>query len=310
MLLEARGLVRRFGRYEAVRDASFSAGANEVVGLLGENGAGKTTVMNMLAGFLIPTTGSVLIDGADIAKNPLAAKRRIGYLPEVPPVYPELTARESLRFVSELRGVIRADIDAHIADIIHLAGLKEVENQVARTLSKGYRQRLGFAQALVGNPDILLLDEPTGGFDPVQSAAFHQLIQKLAKGKLVILSSHLLSQVQAVCTRAVILRGGKLVSDVPLGAQAIAGRFLVGVDAPLSRVLSPIRNLPTVKRAKVITGDDSEVSRLEVDAAPGFERALFTLLTALDAPLRELTPLRDSLEEAFFRAYSAQGDAR
>ena len=309
MLLSAQHLVRRFGRFEAVRSVSFEAGEGEVLGLLGQNGAGKTTVMNMLAGFLAPTSGQVLVAGKDAALAPLEARRRIGYLPEIPPVYPELTVKESLDFVSELRGVVPADRKRHAADLMDLAGLTDVRDQTARSLSKGYRQRLGFAQALCGNPDILLLDEPTGGFDPVQAAAFHRLIGKLARGKLIILSSHLLTQVQAVCTRALILRDGRLVSDVKLDARQAAVRFLVAVDAPAARVLSPIRNLPTVRRAKVVSGGDANVTRLEVDASAGFERALFTLLSALQAPLLELTPLRDTREEAFFRAYAVEGEA-
>ncbi|HSK70005.1 MAG TPA: ABC transporter ATP-binding protein [Candidatus Limnocylindria bacterium] len=309
LLLSAQHLVRRFGRFEAVRGVSFEAGEGEVLGLLGQNGAGKTTVMNMLAGFLAPTSGQVLVAGKDAALAPLEARRRVGYLPEIPPVYPELTVKESLDFVSELRGVVPADRKRHAADLMDLAGLTDVRDQTARSLSKGYRQRLGFAQALCGNPDILLLDEPTGGFDPVQAAAFHRLIGKLARGKLIILSSHLLTQVQAVCTRALILRDGRLVSDVKLDARQAAVRFLVAVDAPAARVLSPIRNLPTVRRAKVVSGGDANVTRLEVDASAGFERALFTLLSALQAPLLELTPLRDTLEEAFFRAYAGEGEA-
>jgi len=302
-LLQAEGLTRRYGRFTAVRDVGFGARAGEVVGLLGQNGAGKTTVMNMLAGCLAPTSGAVRVCGADMETAPGDAKRHLGYLPERPPVYPEMTVREYLRFCCRLKGVLKADIKAHVEEIIGLTGLDEVGNRLVGQLSRGFAQRTGMAQALCGDPEVLLLDEPTAGFDPLQAAAFRKLIRRLSKNKVILFSTHLLPEVQAVCDRVLILHAGQLRLDHSLAAEsAAAQRFRLAVAAPGTRVLSPLRALPSVRRVRE-DGSGTKETRVTVETSSGgnFQEELFTLLTGLGAPILELTPLSDSLESLFMR---------
>lgn len=302
-MLQAESLARRYGRFTAVRDVGFQLRAGEVVGLLGQNGAGKTTVMNMLAGCLAPTAGTVRVCGVDLGTSPGEAKRRLGYLPERPPVYPEMTVAESLRFCCSLKGVLKADIPGHVDEIIGLTGLDEVRDRLIGRLSRGFVQRAGMAQALCGDPEVLLLDEPTAGFDPLQAAAFRKLIRKLSRGKVILFSTHLLPEVQAVCDRVLILHAGQLRLDHSLRAEnAMAQRFRLIVAAPGTRVLSPLRALPSVRRVRE-DGPGTKETRVTVETAPGgaFQGELFTLLTGLGAPILELTPLSDSLEALFLR---------
>ena len=197
-MVRAEAVSRKYGRFLALSGVSFAAGSGEVIGLLGQNGAGKTTLMNVMAGCLAPSEGRVLIAGHDLVRSPFAARRALGYLSEVPPVYPELTVREYLQFCCRIKGVVRADEKRHLDEIIGLTGLMPMQHRLIGQLSKGFRQRTGLAQALCGDPEVLLLDEPTAGFDPAQAVAFRKLIRTLAKGKTIVFSSHLLHEVQEV----------------------------------------------------------------------------------------------------------------
>lgn len=211
-MIEVTGLYKRYGTHLAVNDVSFSVEKGEIVGFLGPNGAGKSTTMNIITGYLSLTRGKVVIDGFDILGNPEEAKKRIGYLPEIPPVYVDMTVREYLNFVYDLKKV-RFPKKAHINEIMRLVRIEEVSERLIKHLSKGYRQRVGFAQALVGNPDILILDEPTVGLDPKQIIEIRELIEKLGKNHTIILSSHILSEIQAVCKRIIVINNGKIVAD-------------------------------------------------------------------------------------------------
>lgn len=211
-MIEVTGLYKRYGTHLAVNDVSFSVEKGEIVGFLGPNGAGKSTTMNIITGYLSLTRGKVVIDGFDILENPEEAKKRIGYLPEIPPVYVDMTVREYLDFVYDLKKV-RFPKKAHINEIMRLVRIDEVSERLIKHLSKGYRQRVGFAQALVGNPDILILDEPTVGLDPKQIIEIRELIEKLGKNHTIILSSHILSEIQAVCKRIIVINNGKIVAD-------------------------------------------------------------------------------------------------
>lgn len=211
-MIEVTGLYKRYGTHLAVNDVSFSVEKGEIVGFLGPNGAGKSTTMNIITGYLSLTRGKVVIDGFDILGNPEEAKKRIGYLPEIPPVYVDMTVREYLNFVYDLKKV-RFTKKAHINEIMRLVRIEEVSERLIKHLSKGYRQRVGFAQALVGNPDILILDEPTVGLDPKQIIEIRELIEKLGKNHTIILSSHILSEIQAVCKRIIVINNGKIVAD-------------------------------------------------------------------------------------------------
>ena len=239
-MIEATNISKRYGSHLAVDDVGFSIEKGEVVGLLGPNGAGKSTIMNILTGYLSLNTGKVVIDGFDISENPESAKKRIGYLPEIPPLYIDMTVREYLNFIYNLKRV-RFPKKAHIDEIMRLVGVDGVQNRLIKNLSKGYRQRVGFAQALVGNPDVLILDEPTVGLDPKQIIEIRSLIEKLGRNHTIIVSSHILSEIQAVCRRVIIINKGQIIAD----------------DTPdnLSAALSSDRSL-----AARIEGDEEEIS--------------------------------------------------
>lgn len=211
-MIEVTGLSKRYGSHLAVRDVSFSIAKGEVVGFLGPNGAGKSTIMNILTGYISLTRGKVEIDGFDIMDEPLSAKKRIGYLPEIPPLYTDMTVNEYLGFVYDLKKCQFPKQD-HLDEIVKLVRIQEVRSRLIKNLSKGYRQRVGIAAALVGNPDVLILDEPTVGLDPKQIIEIRELIAKLGRNHTVILSSHILSEVQAVCKRVIIINRGHIIAD-------------------------------------------------------------------------------------------------
>ena len=211
-MIEVSGLSKRYGSFLAVDNVSFSIGKGEIVGFLGPNGAGKSTIMNIITGYLSFTRGKVTVDGFDISEEPEQAKKRIGYLPEIPPLYNDMKVREYLNFIYDLKKV-KFPKNAHIEEVERLVKVDNVKNRLIKNLSKGYRQRVGFAAALIGNPDILILDEPTVGLDPKQIIEIRNLISKLGKNHTIILSSHILSEIQAVCKRVIIINRGQIVAD-------------------------------------------------------------------------------------------------
>lgn len=228
-MIEVQDLVKRYGGYLAVDHLSFSAEKGQIYGFLGPNGAGKSTTMNIMTGCLAPTSGTVIVDGMDLQQEPEKVKQRIGYLPELPPLYPEMTVREYLTFAARLKKVPRLEQLQQVVQAMNKTGLLEEQDHLIRTLSKGYRQRVGLAATLLGNPDVVILDEPTVGLDPRQILEIRDLIRSLREEHVVILSSHILSEVSAVCDYIFILSHGKLVaSDTPenLEAQLHAGGAL------------------------------------------------------------------------------------
>ena len=212
-MIEVKGLVKRYGGHTAVQDLSFTVEKGQVYGFLGPNGAGKSTTMNMITGCISATEGQILIDGHDIFEKPMLAKRCIGYLPEIPPLYPDFSVREYLKFVCELKGVKKNDIPAELDRVIARANIQDVADRLIKTLSKGYRQRVGLAQALVGDPALIILDEPSIGLDPKQIIEMRELIRGLGKEHTVILSSHILSEVSEVCDHILIISKGRLVGN-------------------------------------------------------------------------------------------------
>lgn len=209
-MIEVKHLTKLYGSHLAVDDLSFTVEEGQVYGFLGPNGAGKSTTMNMMTGYLAPSAGDVIVNGHSILTEPEAAKRTIGYLPEVPPLYPDMTVREYLTFAARLKKVPRREIKAAVASVVEELALSEVEDRLIRNLSKGYRQRTGFAQALLGDPETLILDEPTVGLDPRQIIEIRSLIKKLGKKHTVILSSHILSEVSEICDTVLIMSEGRL----------------------------------------------------------------------------------------------------
>jgi ABC-2 type transport system ATP-binding protein len=224
-MLEIRNLYKNFGALVAVDDVSFTVSRGEVLGFLGPNGAGKSTTMKMVTGFLAPTSGTALICGADVQERPLAAKRQFGYLPEGAPAYPDMTVAEFLRFVAQIRGfrgqAVRARVD-HIVELVHLS---EVYEQRIDTLSKGFRRRVGVAQALIHDPPVVILDEPTDGLDPNQKYEMRGILSAMRAEKAIIISTHLLEEVEAVCSRAIIIARGRILADGTPAELAARSRF-------------------------------------------------------------------------------------
>ena len=310
-MIELCNVTKRYGTVEAVSGLSFSAPDGQIVGLLGQNGAGKTTTLNMLTGYFPPTSGEVRVDGMDMLQDPRACKRHIGYLPEKPPLYDEMTVTAYLKFVCELREVKREAIAQHVQHIAATCGLTEVSGRLVGHLSKGYRQRVGIAQALCGDPDVLVLDEPTVGLDPKQVREIRELIRQLGKTHTVIFSSHLLPEIQQLCDRVVILHKGKLVREAPMSELTGGDGETLRLRATIAmkeRLLVPALNsLECVRRVKVLPTPNADYTELELECVKETERGiaqaqLFRLLAGLDAPLMQLTPVRDTLEEVFLRA--------
>ncbi len=236
-MIKVEGVTKRYGRATAVRDISFEVHPGEIVGFLGPNGAGKTTTMRILTGFLPPTEGRAEVAGLDVVDNPLEVKRHIGYLPEVPPVYPEMNVEGYLKFVARIKAIPSADINRRVEAVMERTAITEFRKKLIGKLSKGYRQRVGLAQALIHNPDVLILDEPTAGLDPKQIREVRELVRSLAGEHTIILSSHILSEVAETCGRVIIINQGRIVAtDSP---QALTGRMQGGDSTQLEIDGSP-----------------------------------------------------------------------
>ena len=257
-----------------------------------------------MTGYFPPTAGRVLVGGKDMRTEARACKRMIGYLPEKPPLYDEMTVEEYLRFVCELKEVRREGAKAHVDEIIGLCGLGEVRHRVTGHLSKGYRQRAGIAQALCGSPDALILDEPTVGLDPKQTAEMRELIRELGKDRTVVFSSHILSEVQQLCDRAVILNEGRMIRSLDLGAEDGENiRLRLRAAGPASRVMPALRALDCVKAAEELPGEMTEavLTCLRKDGQGAAEDQIFRVCAGLNAPIRRLEEEQETLEQVFLR---------
>lgn len=290
MLLEASGLAYRYGARRAVQDISLSIARGECVGLLGQNGAGKSTTLRMLAGVLTPEAGTVAIAGVDLLDQPLAARRRLGYLPDVPPLYGDMTVRDYLLLCADLHGCTARD--EAVARASRRCGLEDVGARHIRTLSKGYQQRIGVAQAIVHEPELLILDEPTVGLDPRQLHALRALIRELARERAVILSTHLLPEVQQTCTRVAILHQGRLCAGFSLDAQGLHFQLALAAEVDAHDALATLAGVTSVKALA-----DSRWA-LEVTHEHVAD-AIARLVLARDWGLRELRRVDAPLEQAF-----------
>ena len=297
-------ICKRYGAHQALQEVTFSAPKGQVLGLLGQNGAGKTTAMNILTGCLAPSSGVARVGGYDVMTQPRQAKRLIGYLPEQAPLYDEMTVGAYLRFACELKEVEKSAIPGHVKAVAEKTGLEQELGRKIGNLSKGYRQRVGVAQALCGAPEVIILDEPTSGLDPRQSSELRDLIRALAGEHTVLLSSHILSEVQAVCDRIIILHHGKMICDSALQALRQGDKRLRAVIAcGEGKLLPALQQLPSVSRVEVERGGEPGITQavLTVEASGRAERELFTLLSAMQAPLLRLYPVEESLEDVFLR---------
>ena len=322
-MIEVSHLVKKYGSHYAVNDLTFRVEKGQIYGFLGPNGAGKSTTMNIITGYLAPTSGEVKINGYDIQQEPEEAKRCIGYLPEMPPLYADMTVREYLVFVSELKRVARKQRKNNIQDVMERTGVTEMKDRLIRNLSKGYKQRIGLAQALLGDPEIIILDEPTVGLDPKQIIEMRDLIRGLREKHTVILSSHILSEVSAVCDRILIISAGKLVaSDTPEGLTRLmtggeeltlqvkgsAGRLeevLSGLDGISGFEVKPVPETKEQYRESVDAGEQAneESARaaavIRVEEGCDIREEMFYRLAQNRLPILELHVTAKSLEEIF-----------
>lgn len=306
-MIEVKNLVKRYGNHAAVNDLSFTVETGKVVGFLGPNGAGKSTTMNMITGYIAPTEGEVLIDGIDIMDEPELAKKNIGYLPEIPPLYPDLKVREYLSFVAELKKVSKKDRDIEVHKIMSKTKTLDVSERLIKHLSKGYKQRVGLAGAMMGNPDILILDEPTVGLDPSQIIEMRELIRELSKNHTVLLSSHIMQEISAVCDEIIIINEGKMITkDTP---ENITKKMVdtngvhVVVKGDKTKLKEALRTISGIKNVSYDNDKDTEedTTGLTIYCAEDEDIRvdLFYALAKAECPLIEMNKLDTSLEDAF-----------
>ena len=303
-MIEVSHLTKTYGRHLAVDDVSFTVEDGQICGLLGPNGAGKSTIMNILSGYLSATGGLVTVAGHPLPEEADAAKACVGYLPEQPPLYPEMTVEEYLLFAAELKGVKRADRKEQVRKAAHRTGLDNVMPRLIRSLSKGYRQRVGIAQALLGSPKLIILDEPTVGLDPAQVVEIRKLIRELGKAHTVILSSHILSEVQAVCSRVLILSKGALVAEgtpEQLSEKLSPGiRLRVTALGSSDTVLPVVEAVPGITEVQLVSEADGEMTFTAETADTTDRRAeVSRALSEAGCTVLELTAENRSLEEVF-----------
>ncbi len=307
-MIQVNNLVKQYGPFCAVDHLSFQVNEGEILGFLGPNGAGKSTTMNMITGYLSATEGDVIINGHNIYDEPELAKREIGYLPEIPPVYPDMRVKEYLMFAAELKGIKGAEKKSEVARVMEAVKITHMQNRLIKHLSKGYRQRTGFAQALLGDPKVIILDEPTVGLDPAQIIEIRELIRSLAKGHTVILSSHILFEVNAVCDRILIINHGKkVVIDSPenivrmLGGTEGVQIGIKGTQQEIEEVLSRLPMIEKLESKEAPAGAEAGVCFFEIMAKPGMDvrEALFYSLANARLPIYEMRPMSRSLEEVF-----------
>ena len=303
-MIEVKNLTKKYGDHVAVDNLSFTVDEGQVYGFLGPNGAGKSTTMNIMTGYLAPTEGDVIINGHNIIEEPEAAKKTVGYLPEIPPLYVDMTVREYLKFVAELKKVPKIEINTVLHDIMDELGVTDVADRLIRHLSKGYRQRVGFAQALIGNPETLILDEPTVGLDPKQIIEIRELIKSLGRKHTVILSSHILSEVSEICDTVLIISKGKLVAcDTPENlAKGQSETASVTVTSPDSKT-EVLQALLTVAQAEdiSISVDDQKLVHAIV-TVPGNEdprREIVQALKSRNCEYYSVDVKKASLEDIF-----------
>lgn len=309
-MIELEGVTKRFGEKVAVADLSLQVEKGEILGLLGPNGAGKTTTMRIITGYLPPTTGRVRVAGREVPADPVAAKKMIGYLPENPPLYGELTVEEQLNFVAEIKGIAREQRQAEIHVVMEETGSADVSRRLVGNLSRGYKQRVGLAQALLGNPQILILDEPTVGLDPRQIIEIRSLIRQLAGSRTVILSSHILPEVSQLCQRVAIINQGRLVAqDTPARLAQSLGRVqrlqaeIRGPVAAVREKISAVQGVQLVTAERQLDGDLSAYA-IELDGTADHyqvREAIFRVLAAAGWPLMAMQVEQLSLEDIFLQ---------
>lgn len=307
-MIDVKNLTKRYGAKAAVSDVSFTVSRGEIIGLLGPNGAGKTTIMNIITGYLSATDGTVTVNGHDIVTDPAGVKKCIGYLPEQPPLYLDMTVNEYLQFVYELKKV-KLPYKEHLKEVKELARISDVADRLIRNLSKGYRQRVGLAQALIGNPEVLILDEPTVGLDPKQIIEMRSVIKDLGKERTVILSSHILPEISAVCERIIIINKGKIVAtgstDDLTKAVDKQNRFIARIKGDRQEVVSRLRGIEGLMRATPKSTGIPDVYDYSIECERDVREDMFYSLVEASFPLLGLRPKDMSLEDVFIKITSS-----
>ena len=305
-MVEVKKLTKNYGNIKAVDNISFTVGEGEILGFLGPNGAGKSTTMNIITGYISSTSGTVTIDGKEILENPKEAKAKIGYLPEIPPLYTDMTVKKYLEFMFDLKKV-KLPKKEHIEEVMRLVRITEQADRIIKNLSKGYRQRVGFAQALLGNPPVLILDEPTVGLDPMQIIEIRKLIKSLGKKHTIILSSHVLSEISATCDRILVISNGKIVADAKTDelSSSTAGeeKLALVVEGAASDIISAIKNIPAVIRVNKISEKNGNSAKymVEYEKDHDVRRDVFNAMARIGCPILDMQSGNETLEERFLK---------
>lgn len=306
-MIEVKNVTKKYGDFTAVKNINFNIKEGEIVGLLGPNGAGKSTTMNMITGYIEPTEGEIIINGNNISKNPKKAKAQIGYMPEGVPLYSDLTVKEFVTYMAELKKVDRKTRKEKVEKIIEQTGLKDVEKKLTRNLSRGYKQRVSMAGALVGEPPILILDEPTVGLDPKQITEIRALIKELGKTHTVILSSHILSEVSQICNKVIIINKGKIVAvDTPENLEKKVSNnniTYVTVEDTENKMDTIKEKITEIKELKLIkeNEDGTKQYTLESEANVDLRKIIFTQFAKENITIFEMKQADSTLEDAFMK---------
>ena len=311
-MIQVENITKKYGSFTAVNDISFEIEEGEIVGFLGPNGAGKSTTMNMITGFIEPTSGKIIIDGYNISKKPKKAKRQIGYMPEGVPLYTDLTVKEFVTYMAELKGVPKKERKEKVEKALEDTGLIDVKNKLTRNLSRGYKQRVSMAGALVSNPKVIILDEPTVGLDPKQVTEIRALIKNLGKEHTVILSSHILSEVSQICNRVIIINKGKIIAiDTPENLEKKVVRdniVYVTVEDPENKMDSVKDKLENVQEIKLIEENEDKTKKYKITADDGVDlrKNIFDTFAKEEITIFEMKKSDVTLEDAFMQLINSQ----
>lgn len=311
-MIRVENITKKYGSFIAVNNINFEIEEGEIVGFLGPNGAGKSTTMNMITGFIEPTSGRIIVDGYDISKKPKKAKEQIGYMPEGVPLYSDLTVKEFVTYMAELKGVNKKDKKEKVQKVIEATGLSDVQNKLTRNLSRGYKQRVSMAGAIVGEPKVIILDEPTVGLDPKQVTEIRALIKELGKTHTVILSSHILSEVSQICNRVIIINKGQIVAiDTPenLEKKVVKGNpIYVTVEDPEDKMDTIKEKLEKVKEIKLVTKNEDKTKKyiITTENDEDIRKEIFEIFAKEGITIFEMKKADATLEDAFMQLINTE----
>ena len=311
-MIEVKNITKKYGKFTAVDNLNFKVEDHEIMGFLGPNGAGKSTTMNMITGYIEPTKGKIIVNGYDISKTPKKAKRQIGYMPESVPLYNDLTVREFIKYMADLKNVKRSEKKAEIEKVLEETGTKSVENKLIKNISRGYKQRVSMAGALIGNPDILILDEPTVGLDPKQITEIRNLIKKLGKTHTIILSSHILSEVSQICSKVIIINKGKILAiDTPENLEKQTqseNNIIITVEDSKNKMKTIKEIIPEIKEIKLIkdNNDGTKQYLITSEKEVDLRKKIFEELPKQEITIFELKQTETTLEDAFLKLINSK----